>query len=64
MSRVGDDLVEAFAEMAAHVRGEIEVVSYEISPDAISIEKVKLIGQKTSRNTKSRDIAISILKAE
>jgi putative transcriptional regulator len=29
MSRVGDDLVEAFAEMAAHLRGEMEAVSYE-----------------------------------
>jgi hypothetical protein len=29
-SRVGDDLVEAFEEMAAHLRGEIELT--DVSP--------------------------------
>jgi hypothetical protein len=29
-SRVGDDLVEAFEEMAAHLRGEIELA--DVSP--------------------------------
>jgi hypothetical protein len=28
-SRVGDDLVKAFREMAAYLRGEVEVESYE-----------------------------------
>lgn len=29
---VGEGLIEAFAELAAHLRGEIEVDSYEFVP--------------------------------
>src|ERR1700693_1764044 len=29
-SRVGDDLVEAFEEMAAHLRGEIELAAHDV----------------------------------
>ncbi len=31
MSKVGDDSVEDFAEMAAHLRGKIEVVRYDVA---------------------------------
>ena len=30
MSRVGADLVEAFEETAAHLRGEVAIESYEV----------------------------------
>lgn len=30
-SRVGDELVAAFREMAAHVRGELELEGYELT---------------------------------
>jgi putative transcriptional regulator len=33
-SRVGADLVEAFEELAAYLRGEIEVESYEVPDNA------------------------------
>lgn len=36
MSRIGADLVEAFEEMAAHLRGEIEVESYEVPADVLT----------------------------
>ena len=35
-SRVGDDLVEAFQQIAAHMRGEIEVESYEVADDRLT----------------------------
>lgn len=35
MSKVGDDLVEAFQEMAAFLRGEGEVEEYEIAGDML-----------------------------
>jgi hypothetical protein len=34
--RFGDDLVEAFEEMAAHLRGEIECESYELDIDILT----------------------------
>jgi hypothetical protein len=35
-SRVGDDLVEAFEEMARHLRGEIELEAYELPDDSMT----------------------------
>lgn len=40
-SRIGDDLVEAFNEMASFVRGEIELEYYEIEDSAIGAESLK-----------------------
>lgn len=34
-SRVGDELVEAFEDMAAYLRGEVEVESYEVDKGAL-----------------------------
>jgi putative transcriptional regulator len=53
MSRVGDDLVEAFAEMAAHLRGEIDVESYEVPESLLTPEKIKAIRQKVARSTRA-----------
>lgn len=53
MSKVGDDLVEAFAEMAAHLRGEIEVVSYQVPANLLTPEKIKTIRQRVARSTKA-----------
>ena len=53
MSKVGDDLVEAFTEMAAHLRGEIEVVSYHVPVDLLTPAKIKTIRQGVARGTKA-----------
>ena len=47
MSRVGADLVEAFEEIAAHLRGEIEVESYEV-PETKGL-KVRGSGRSAAR---------------
>ncbi|MFL5006717.1 MAG: hypothetical protein ACJ8DK_15355 [Microvirga sp.] len=51
-SPVGADLVEAFREMAAHSRGEVEVESYEISDDGLTPQRVKAIRRKVATSIK------------
>lgn len=52
-SRVGDDLVEAFEEMARHLRGEIELQAYELPSDALSPTQIKAIRLKVASSTKA-----------
>ena len=42
-SRVGDDLVEAFEQIAAHMRGEIELESYEVTKKNPTPQRIKAI---------------------
>lgn len=51
-SRVGDDLVEAFTEMAAYLRGEIECESYEVQDDVITPQRVQAIRRRVAASTK------------
>lgn len=51
MSRVGDDLVEAFEEMAAHLRGEVEVESYDLPIDVLTPERIRTIRRSVSPST-------------
>jgi putative transcriptional regulator len=51
-SRVGDDLVEAFEEMAKHLRGEIEVEAHEIPGGAITPAQIRAIRLKVASSTK------------
>jgi putative transcriptional regulator len=51
-SRVGDDLVEAFQEMAAYLRGEAEAESYELDKDILTPVRIKRIRQKVASSTK------------
>lgn len=51
-SRVGDDLLEAFEEMAAYLRGEIAVESYELPDDLLTPERVQTIRRKVATSTK------------
>ncbi|MDP3899179.1 MAG: transcriptional regulator [Mesorhizobium sp.] len=61
MSKVGADLVEAFEEMAAHLRGEIEVESYDVPADVLTPARIKEIRRKVAPSTKifERDFGIS-----
>ncbi|MFZ3351903.1 MAG: transcriptional regulator [Xanthobacteraceae bacterium] len=52
-SHVGDDLVEAFEEMAKHLRGEIELQAYELPSDAVSPTQIKAIRLKVASSTKA-----------
>jgi putative transcriptional regulator len=59
-SRVGDDLVEAFQEMAAYLRGEIEVESYELPDDVLTPDRVQAIRRKVASSTKEFERQFSI----
>jgi putative transcriptional regulator len=52
-SRVGDDLVEAFEEMAAHLRGEIELEAHEVPDTALTPARIKAIRAKVASSTKA-----------
>lgn len=51
-SRVGDDLVEAFQEMAAYLRGDVEAESYDVPADVLTPERVQMIRRKVAASTK------------
>ena len=53
MSKVGDDLVEAFQDMAAFLRGEIEVESYEVPDDVLTPGKISEIRKRVASSTKA-----------
>ena len=51
-SRVGDDLVAAFEEMAQHLRGEIELEAHDLPSDAMTPAQIKAIRSKVASSTK------------
>ena len=51
-SRVGDDLVEAFQQIAAHMRGEIELESYEVTDERLTPQRIKAIRRKVAGSTR------------
>jgi putative transcriptional regulator len=51
-SRVGDDLVEAFEEMARHLRGEIELEAHEVRIGTITPAQIRAIRLKVASSTK------------
>jgi putative transcriptional regulator len=51
-SRVGDDLVEAFEEMAKHLRGEIELEAHALPGNAMTPAQIKAIRLKVASSTK------------
>ncbi len=53
MSRVGDDLVEAFDEMAAWLRGEAEAETWDIPDDLLTAERIRAIRRSVASSTKA-----------
>jgi putative transcriptional regulator len=51
-SRVGDDLVEAFEEMAKHLRGEIELEGHDLPGGALTPAQIKAIRLKIASSSK------------
>jgi putative transcriptional regulator len=51
-SRVGDDLVVAFEEMARHLRGEIELEAHDLQGGAMTPAQIKAIRSKVASSTK------------
>ena len=60
MSRVGQDILEAFEEMAAHLRDGIEVEAYELPTDALTPARIKEIRRKVARSTREFERAFRI----
>jgi len=51
-SAVGNDIVVAFGEIAAYLRGEIEPESYDVVPDDLTPVRIKTIRRKVASSTK------------
>ena len=51
-SRVGDDLVAAFEEMAKHLRGEIELEAHMLPGNVMTPAQIKAIRLKVASSTK------------
>ena len=51
-SRVGDDLVAAFEEMAKHLRDEIELKAHDLPSGTITPAQIKAIRLKVASSTK------------
>jgi putative transcriptional regulator len=51
-SRVGDDLVAAFEEMAKHLRGEIELEAHDLPSGAMTPAQIKAVRLKVASSTK------------
>jgi putative transcriptional regulator len=48
-SRVGDDLVEAFEEMAKHLSGEIELEGYDPPKNSMTPAECRVIAEPSRR---------------
>ena len=59
-SRVGDDLVEAFEEMAKHLRGEIELEAHNLPDSAITPAQIRAIRFKVASSTKEFECPFGI----
>jgi putative transcriptional regulator len=51
-SRVGDDLVEAFEQMASHLRGEIQLQAQQLPGGALTPAEIKAIRLKVASSTR------------
>jgi putative transcriptional regulator len=51
-SRVGNDLVAAFEEMAKHLRGEIELQAHDLPSGAMTPAQIKAVRLKVASSTK------------
>lgn len=49
---MGDDLVEAFEEMAAFLRGDAEVEIYQVVEDVLTPARIQCIRRKVASSTK------------
>lgn len=60
MSKVGDDLIEAFQEMESHLRGDIHAESYEIPDHVLTPQRISEIRKRVASSTKAfeRDFMI------
>jgi putative transcriptional regulator len=53
VTRIGNDLVEAFGEIAAYLRGEAQVESYDVPSDILTAERIRAIRRSVSASTKA-----------
>ncbi|MCX5495890.1 transcriptional regulator [Kaistia dalseonensis] len=53
MSHVGDDLVEAFEEMASYMRGESQSETYEVPAGLLTPDRIRTIRRSVASSTKA-----------
>lgn len=51
-SRVGDDLVEAFEQMATYLRGNADAETYDVPADVLTPTRIQGIRRKVASSTK------------
>jgi putative transcriptional regulator len=51
-TKLGLELEDAFKEMAAHLRGDIELPSYTVQRDLLTPKRIKMIRRKVASSTK------------
>jgi len=52
MSRIGDELVEAFEELVADLKGDIKAESYEVPGHVLTPERIRQIRRRVARSTR------------
>jgi putative transcriptional regulator len=57
---LGRDIEEAFLELAAAMRGEVDVESYELASDALTPQRIKAIRKTVARSTKEFEREFSV----
>ena len=53
MTRVGDDLVEAFGEIAACLRGDVNVESHEVPSGGLTAGRIRAIRRSVCASTEA-----------
>jgi hypothetical protein len=62
-TKLGLELEGAFKEMAAHLRGEIQLPSYVVHHDLFTPKRIKMIRRKVASSTKESSPHDGILRA-
>jgi putative transcriptional regulator len=60
MSKVGADLVEAFEEMAAHLRGTVEAEAYAVPAEMLTPDRIQSIRRNVARSTREFEAAFGV----
>ncbi len=60
MSRVGDDLVEAIAEMAAYLKGDTKAEQRPLQADILTPERIRSIRRSVASSTKAFEAEFNI----
>ena len=64
LTKFGRDLEAAFKELAAYLRGEIELESYEVPDNLLTPDRIKEIRRKVARSTREFERKFNVTSPE